>query len=274
MARKGIDFDRIRFAVGTALSEKGETIFLPGSRERAAAEKARLSLDLAKTGIPGLDVVLGGGVPRGSTVLVSGGVGAGKSILCLQALVKGALKYGEPGLYVTFEESPESIRETALSFGWPVDELEKKKLLRIAFKDPYEIKDFSKTLSGEIYYTLKDMRVKRVAIDSITYLGSSIESSHEVRKTVATLDRRLKENDVTSFLVSEVPAGSPGVGRYGVEEFVVDGVVMLHNFLVRDVRMRAVEVLKLKHAQHDTLLRPFKITAEGIEVFAEEQVFK
>lgn len=235
--------------------------------------KKRGGVERVKTGIPGVDSLIEGGIPKGSVALVSGGCGSGKTIFGLQFLVNGA-EQGEPGVYVSFEEEPESIRETARGFGWDIEKLEKQKKLVILFKDPYEIKDFSESLSGELYYTLKDLHAKRVVVDSITYFGTTVKDEHEVRKNIAVLTRRLKGMGCTTLLISEVPEGDPGVGRFGMEEFIADGVINLHNFLIKDMRQRAIEVLKMRKTNHDTFLHPFKITRKGIVVYADEQVFK
>ncbi|MEW5955923.1 MAG: ATPase domain-containing protein [Candidatus Micrarchaeota archaeon] len=273
----GVGPKKSQSVVKMALNEKGEVIYrregvVGGSRFAAGA--AVEAVNRIKTGISGFDELLEGGIPRGSTTLIAGGCGSGKSIFCMQALVNGAALYGEPGVYITFEELPESMRAAGAMFGWKIEALEKRKLLKIIFKDPYEIKDFSKTLSGELYYTLRDINAKRVVIDSITYLGSTAATTYEVRKTVATLARRLKEIGCTTFLVSEIPEGGAGVGRYGMEEFVSDGVINLHNILIKDTRQRAVEILKMRRTKHDTLLHPFRIDDKGITVFPHEQVFK
>jgi KaiC/GvpD/RAD55 family RecA-like ATPase len=91
---------------------------------------------------------------------------------------------------------------------------------------------------------------------------------------MASLIKHLREMDCTTFLISEVSESDLEAGHYGVEEFVVDGVINLHNFLLRDVRQRAIEVLKMRHVEHDTFLHPFKITRSGIEVYPHERVFK
>lgn len=251
------------------MSEKGEIIY---REEETFTDK--YESDRLRTEIPGFDKILGGGIPRGATTLVAGGCGSGKSIFCLQTLYNGALKHDEPGAYISFEEPAESIRNTARKFGWDVDALEKKNVLKIMLKDPYEIKDFSKTLSGEMYYTFKDMGVKRIVIDSVTYLASTVGNNYEIRKTVATLARRLREIGASTFLVSEIPEGATGVGRYGMEEFVTDGVVKFHNIHLKENRQRAVEILKMRRTKHSILLHPFCINNKGITVFAEQPIFK
>lgn len=248
-----------------------------GVRE-SPAEKTALSETKTegrlKTGIPGFDALIPEGMPNGSTILVTGGCGSGKTIFCLQFLVDGAMQYGEPGVYISFEEDPEGIRETGKEFGWAIEGLEARKLLAVIFKDPYEIKDFSKSLGGEIYYMLKENKVKRVVIDSITYLNASLHNIQDVRKTMASLIKHLRRMGCTTLLISEVSESELEAGRYGVEEFVVDGVVNLHNFLLRNVRQRAIEILKMRHVEHDTFLHPFKITRHGIEVYPHDRVFR
>lgn len=230
--------------------------------------------DRILTGITGFDRLIQGGIPQGSSILVTGGCGSGKTIFSLQFLVNGARDYGEAGVYISFEEEADGIRESAREFGWPVEDLEAKKKLAILFQDPYEIKDFSKSFGGQIYYTFKEMNVKRIVIDSITYLNASMHNIQETRKTLSSLIKRLKEIGCTTFIISEIPETELVAGHYGVEEFVVDGVINLHNLLLRDVRQRAVEILKLRHTNHDTFLHPFKITSRGIEVYPDERVFK
>jgi circadian clock protein KaiC len=227
-----------------------------------------------KTGITGFDDLIKGGIPRGALVLVTGPCGSGKSVFSLQYLVNGAQKFDEAGTYITFEEAPESIRKTGRIFGWNVDELERKNKLRITFKEPYEIKDFAKTMSGELYYALRDCGAKRAVIDSVSYLSSALNSPLEVRKTLAELGKHLKSMGVTAFLVSESADEQPGASGLGPEEFIVDGVVALHNFLIRDVRQRAIEIIKMRHTQHDRILHPFEISGSGLEVYSKEQVFK
>lgn len=242
-------------------------------RTQPKTTKKRGGVERVKTGMSGVDSLIEGGIPKGAVALVSGGCGSGKTIFGLQFLVNGA-EQGEPGVYISFEEESESIRETAHGFGWNIEELEKRRKLAIMFKDPYEVKDFSESLSGELYYMLKDLNAKRVVIDSITYFGTTVKDEHEVRKNIAVLTRRLKSMGCTTLLVSEVPEGDSGVGRFGMEEFIADGVINLHNFLIKDMRQRAIEVLKMRKTDHDTFLHPFKITRKGIVVYPDEQVFK
>jgi circadian clock protein KaiC len=77
---------------------------------------------------------------------------------------------------------------------------------------------------------------------------------------------------ITTFFISETPESINLVGRYGVEEFVVDGVILLHNILIKQGRQRAIEILKMRQTSHDTSMHPFKITNKGVEIYPREQV--
>lgn len=246
------------------VDERGEIVFREKPKE----------IERIKTGIPGFDELIVGGIPRDSVILLIGGPGSGKTIFAMQFLVSGAQKYSEPGAFVSFEEREESVRSSAELFGWDVRELEKKDLLRIVWRDPYEVKTFAQAMGGQLYYIIKEAKIKRIVFDSITYFSLSEENRFKLRKEIAELSRRLKAFEVTSIFIAEVPEGEAEIGRYGMEEFVADGVIHMHNFLVRDARQRAIEVIKLRKTSHDTFLHPFKIASRGIEVYPQEQVFK
>lgn len=295
------DFEKIRDHIQAALdggasselNERGEVVFKRerseprGAREARAERKDRQEKKSARasaakvddvprlqTGISGFDELIPGGIPRDSIVLVVGGPGSGKSIFSMQFLFNGATKFNEPGAYVSFEEQEKSVRETSKLFGWDIDDLEEKNLLKVVWRDPYEVKSFAKAMGGQIYYLLKEYGIKRIVFDSITYFTLTEVDRFKLRKEISELSRRLKSLGVTSFFIAEVPEGEAEAGRYGMEEFVADGIIYLHNFLVGDTRVRAVEVLKLRKSSHDTFLHPFKITRSGIEVYPHERVFK
>ena len=230
-----------------------------------------------RTGIPGLDELITGGIPRDSTIAVVGSPGAGKTIFGLQFLYNGASLFQEPGIYISFEEEPENIMETASLFGWDYRKLAKQGKLQVLFKDPYEIKSFASAMGGQIYATIRESKARRIVIDSITYFSLAQENQFKLRKEISELRKRLKAMDVTTLLVSEVPENAPQATVTGdhlsAEEFAVDGVVRLHNLLVRGTRQRAIEILKLRKTSHDTFLHPFSITDNGIIVYPKEQVF-
>lgn len=284
MAKKTVQMADIKKRIQAALkgkanvNDRGEVVYsVPNAASVTAPSPAKAAADdLAriKTGIPGFDDLITGGIPQGSVILLSGGPGCGKTIFSTQFLVNGALQSGEPGLYISFEEEPESLVKAAALFGWDLDALDREKKVTVMFKDPYEIKDFAKSLAGELYYTIKDRKVKRVVFDSITYYGMSITDQYQLRKNISDLAKRLRKLGVTTLLISETPETQIEGERASVEQFLSDGVVRLHNFLINETRQRAIEILKLRKTNHDTFLHPYKITSHGIEVYAKEQVFK
>ncbi len=237
-------------------------------------EKKEEKVDFGRmqTGVNGLDELLPDGIPRGSSILINGSSGSGKTNLSLQILYEGVVKFNEPGIYISFEENSESIRNTAKSFGMEIEKYEKENKLSIISKDPYEVKNFATSLSGELYYKIKDMKAKRLVVDSITYLGGSLQNPYELRRLMNDLNKRLKTMGITTFFVSETPESINLVGRYGVEEFVVDGVILLHNILIKQGRQRAIEILKMRQTNHDTSMHPFKITSRGVEIYPREQI--
>lgn len=233
-------------------------------------------IERIKTGIKGFDALIDEGIPRGSVLQLVGGPGSGKTTFGLQFLINGAVQFKEPGLYVSFEESDESLRQAADLFGWNLRALEEKKMIEIMWRNAYEVKSFTTSMQGTLRDLIEHHGVKRIVFDSITCFASSLEqSSPKLRREISELSRRLRSFGVTSLYISEVPeTQSLNASNYAVEEFLVDGVVYLHNFLVRDTRQRAIEILKLRKTSHDTFIRPFKITSEGISVFNKDFVFK
>ncbi len=241
--------------------------------EKKLAEKPRPEIDRIKTGIPGLDELITGGIPRDSTVLITGSPGAGKTIFAMQFLVNGATLFNEPGLYVSFEEDPDSLREGAQLFGWNLEGLDRKAKVKIIFVDAYEIKSFSSALSGQIYNTIRDTKARRIVFDSITYLGVTQENQYKLRKQIAELGKRLKKMGITTLFISEAPEGPADARYFHMDEFAADGVIRLYNLLIKGTRQRAIEVMKLRKTNHDKFLHPFSITDNGIVVYPKEQVF-
>lgn len=234
------------------------------------------------SGIPGLDELIEGGFPKNRTFLVSGGTGTGKTIFGLQFIYNGALKYNEPGVYVTLDERADLIRQDVTRFNWDFVSLEQKNLLRIIDGSVARIGMPSEEKCAlpatgfnldnvllEITRVVKAIGAKRVVIDSIPALGFNFESQHDVRKAVLRLSFMLMRMGVTSIIISEVEEGSAQFGRYGVEEFVADGVIMLHydengifGFEGKGVN-RALHIRKMRATKHSELKHPIEITSKG-----------
>lgn len=228
-----------------------------------------MDTDRVKTGIPGLDEITNGGIPQGHTVLVSGTAGTGKTILCSQYLYQGATKYKEPGVYLSFEESTDSIKKNALNFGMDFAAIEKSGVFKFVSYDPYHIDDIGTHLESKI----RDINAKRVAIDSISALNFYLREDMNFRRTLMNVANALKKLKCTTFLVSEIVAGNQGLSRNGLAEFVADAAVVLYYNRIDASFSRAIQVWKMRGTSHSERLHPYKITNKGINIYSSEEAF-
>src|SRR3989344_1342323 len=143
--------------------------------------------DRVPTGIPGFDKLIGGGFVRGSTNLLAGGTGSGKSIFSMEFLYNGASRFNEPGLYICFEENINSLKEDAKLFGWDFDKLEKNKKITFLYLTPYTTTDLQSLLAEEI----PKSKAKRVIIDSISVFAMALNDLYRIRKQIYFLANSL-----------------------------------------------------------------------------------
>ena len=224
------------------------------------------------TGIAGFDKLVEGGFVKGSTNLIAGGTGSGKSIFCMSFIYNGASKFDEPGLYISFEETAQSLKEDAKVIGMDFDKLEKAKKAKIIFMTPYSTTDLQATLTEEI----EKSKAKRIVIDSASVLAMSLDGDYRVRKQLYFLASTLQKLGCTSILVSEIVGEAPidissstrdgSFSRSGVEEFVADSVITLHNSGLGGEGDRAVRVVKMRRTAHVKGPIPFEISKEGIKI--------
>jgi len=240
-----------------------------------------------KTGITGLDDLLEGGFPEKRSILVSGACGTGKTIFSMQYIYNGAVKYNEPGVYVTLDERPELIREDVTRFGWDLRKLEEKKLITIIDGSVARIgmpseEEFSLPMTGfdldklllEIMRVTKRVGAKRAVIDSIPALGFNFDNEQETRKAILKLSYMLMRIGVTSIMTSEIQEGAAKFGRYEVEEYVVDGVVVLHySGIGGGGTNRTVHIRKMRATKHSEDLHPLTIGKTGIKIHGIEEAY-
>ncbi len=237
-----------------------------------------MTVDRAKTGIKGLDELLEGGIPRGRTILVTGGSGTGKTILGMEFIYNGALM-GEPGVYLTLEEKPENLRHEMAEFGMDIPKVEKEgkmaildaSLVRLGLEsnerftlapEHFDINHLVQSL----IMTAKNIGAKRVVVDALPSLDVLLdEDSNKVRNAIIEINYLLQENELTSILLDEMPSGAGGYSRHGVEEFVVDGVIVLTKLEALD--KRAISITKMRQTNHELKPQSMKIVrGEGIVV--------
>jgi len=244
-------------------------------------------MERTKTGIQGLDQALEGGIPAGNLVLLSGGAGTGKSTLCLQFAVNGSALFGERALYISTEQSIEELHKHAASFGWNLELLEQKNLLRIIFFDITHGNNFLQDVDA----TIKEFRPKRIAIDSLTTLTDALiiggmrdESQFslvEVVEKVSPVPRteqiiaksilyklisELKKYSITALLTSELYEESKRLSADGISEFITDGVVLLHYIEIGVGDYRSMEIRKMRYSDYDKDIIPYDITPRGIQI--------
>jgi KaiC/GvpD/RAD55 family RecA-like ATPase len=226
-------------------------------------------MERVKTGIPGLDKIMHGGIPEGHTVLLSGTAGTGKTILASQFVYMGAKKYKEPCVYLSFEETPDSIKRNAINFGWDFGPLEKDEVFSFLKYDPYHVDEIVNHLEGKI----REISAKRVVVDSISALSFYLREDTNFRRMLFHLSSMLEKLNCTAVLVSEIVPGSLGLSRHGLAEFVSDSAVVLYYNWVDTAFVRAIQVWKMRGSSHSERLHPYKITESGITVYAEEEAF-
>ncbi len=249
--------------------------------------KARLLGEIrtrVATGIKGLDEILDGGFPTNSTLLVTGGPGAGKTIMCLQFLMHG-VENGENGVFISMDERPDDLRKEALTFGWDLHKHEKEgKLIIVDVSYPrsglpssekYQIEmPFTlDTIVRTVYEVITEINCKRVVIDSLPAFGLHFDDEAEVRIAVHRLNNLLLSSGCTSIITSEIIPGKEGVSRFGVEEFIARGIILFEVYKEGKDFKRAITILKMRETNYELQRYSFKIGNKGIEVLPHKVVF-
>jgi len=201
----------------------------------------------------------------GDAVLVAGSAGSGKTTLSLQYLVNGIVKFGEPGIYVTFEQMPDQIYRDAKSFGWDLRKLEQENKFRLICTSP----DLLLESQGEnlLDETIKEIHPRRIVIDSMSHLEMFLPKG-DLRKEAYRIVSYLKTKGMSSILIWE--AGQMTGNSFSVTEaglsFLVDCIVALKPIEIESSVRKALAILKMRGSDHDKQLRQFEITPTGIKI--------
>jgi circadian clock protein KaiC len=228
------------------------------------------ALPKCPTGIEGLDEVTGGGLPLGRPTLVCGGAGCGKTLLALEFLVNGALGYGEPGVFMAFEETAHELAQNVRSLGVDLTELaEQHKLLvdyvRVERTEIEETGEYDlEALFIRLGHAIDSIGAKRVVLDTIETLFSGLSNVAIVRAELRRLFRWLKDRGVTAVITGE--RGVKALTRQSLEEYVSDCVILLDHRVTDQLSTRRLRIIKYRGTTHGTNEYPFLIDDEGITV--------
>jgi len=217
-----------------------------------------------KAGIANLDRLLGEGIPSGSSFLISGVAGTGKTLLSLEFIYRGASEFAEKGIYISFEETEERLLANAKHMGWDLEGQIKKGNVEIIFIPQTDILVERNLLM--IHECIEKMGAKRIAIDSVSLFVHKIQSSQIVREKIFQLATLVQKAQAVGFFVTDIPYGSNHISRFGVEETVVDGVIMLSSVEEKGARERYIEVYKLRNTAHAGGKHKMTIGRRGIEI--------
>jgi circadian clock protein KaiC len=224
------------------------------------------------TGIRGLDEITQGGLPRGRPTLVCGGAGSGKTLLAMEFIVRGARDFGEPGVFVAFEEKTEELAANVASLGFDLPLLIKQKKLAVDYVriERSEIEETGEyDLEGlfiRLGHAIDSVGAKRVVLDTLEALFAGLPNHAILRAELRRLFHWLKDRGVTAVITGE--KGEATLTRYGLEEYVADCVITLEHCVVDQICTRRLRVLKYRGTAHGTNEYPFMIGEGGISVLA------
>ncbi len=231
-------------------------------------------MGIITTGIAGLDDMLCGGIPQGHTVAILGSPGTGKSTFALQFIYTG-LQNGENCVYLSLEESEGNLIKTAMIFGWDMKPHIENKKLTLVNLNTLNFKAIINRFESELPKLLESLNIKRLAIDPITLYEMIYDKESERRDRLFNLAHVIKKTGVTTVMTSEISQENPYYSKYGLIEYITDGVIILRQ--VRNADMGAVttfiEVLKMRHIDHSKEIRPYSITKNGIVVHSGSGVY-
>lgn len=236
------------------------------SKKKASINKFQKS----ETGIQGLDDLTIGGIPKNRPTLLVGNSGTGKTLLAIQYMINGAEMFGEPGVFMSFEEKIEDLTANVISLGYDLDELQNQNKI---YLENIEIGGVKILQTGEysieglfvrIEAAIKKVKAKRVVLDSIDTLFSGLNETI-LRSEFHRLFFWLKEQKVTTIITAE--AGDVFLTRFGIEEYIADCVILLDNRVKDQISTRRLRIVKYRGSPHGNNEYPFIIDEKGCNVF-------
>ncbi|MEZ0608602.1 circadian clock protein KaiC [Fibrella sp. WM1] len=228
------------------------------------------ALPKTPTGITGLDEITEGGLPKGRPTLICGSAGCGKTLFSMEFLVRGALDYEEPGVFMAFEEKADELAVNVASLGFNLQQLQHDKRIKLDYVriERSEIEETGEyDLDGlfiRLGYAIDSIGAKRVVLDTIENLFSGLTNQGILRAELRRLFEWLKEKQVTAIITGE--RGSGTLTRHGLEEYVSDCVILLDHRVDNQISTRLLRIVKYRGSVHGTNEYPFLIDKDGISV--------
>jgi circadian clock protein KaiC len=230
-----------------------------------------------KTGIPGLDSVISGGMKSGRAVTISGPPGSGKTTFGLQYLYSGATDFDEPGVYITMAQNIEEIKNDCKSYGWDFDNLISQDKILMIDARPFKIqgdtigKDDSlyrgeqlpfEHLTKLLLSSIKRIEAKRIVIDSMTILAMQYHDKFYMRQGLQGMLQALENFGVTSLLLSEYSEKDD----VPLEWFVTSGIIQLRHTRVEDTMERTIQIMKMRGIKHSEQIHPINLDSDGLHL--------
>jgi KaiC domain protein len=258
---------------GDPFSDDFEAAFEAGMSGPDFDQEYSSDIDRIDTGVEGLDEMIQGGIPERSLMVVIGAAGTGKTTFGLQFLNEG-LEQGETSIFITLEESREDILAAAAERDWGFREHVENDRLAIVDLDPIEMANSLSSLRGDLPELIADYGASRLVLDSVSLLEMMYDDQGERRTEIYDFTRALKEAGVTTMLTSEANEDNPYASRRGIIEYLTDAVFILQYVRseFRETRL-AVEIQKIRDANHSRETKPYEITGEGISVYQQANIF-
>jgi circadian clock protein KaiC len=223
------------------------------------------------TGIEGLDEITGGGIPTNRPTLICGEAGSGKTLFSLEFIVRGAIEFNEPGVFMAFEEKTDELTMNVASLGFDLKKLQAEKKIKVDYVhvDRSEIEETGEyDLDGlfiRLGYAIDSIGAKRVVLDTIESLFAGLSNQGILRAELRRLFQWLKDKGVTAMITGERGDG-PSLTRQGLEEYVSDCVILLDHRVINQISTRRLRVIKYRGSVHGTNEYPFMIDEDGISV--------
>ena len=218
-----------------------------------------------KTGIPGLDPLIQGGLQKGDFILLLGDLGTGKTIFSSQFVYNSAKLFNEKAVFATFEEDTKSLKRNLLRFGMDFEALEKEGKIKILDLEALEGRGMGSNIEA-LLKALDDIGGRRLVVDSLTAFMSGTEEKFDYSFLMHLVYKTLKREGVTTLMTVSKPQGV-AVAETGVEEFVADGIFELRNYISRDVEIKTQFLIrKLRGTEHSRKFHSVLFSPHGVEI--------